>query len=79
MKVIELLELAKKRSEKDDLSLENAFLCEIFERSFDLVYLSNKNDLRILLQELAVCLIDSVQGSSLIDNLKEYHPDLFED
>lgn len=79
MKVIELLELAKKRSEKDGLSLENAFLCEIFENAWNLAYSSNRDDLRVLLQELAACLSDSIQGSSLIENLKEYHPNLFED
>ena len=81
MKVIDLLELAKKRSEGSNLNFEIAFLNEIFERSFDLVYSSNKSDVRALLQELSACLIDSIQGreSSLIENLREYHEYIFED
>lgn len=81
MNVKNLLELAKLRSEKNSENLEIAFLNEIFERAFDLVYSLNKDDVRALLQELAVCLTDSIQGreSSLIDNLKEYHEELFED
>lgn len=81
MKVFDLLELAKLRSEKKEENLEIAFLNEVFERAYDLAYSSNRDDVRALLQELSACLIDRIEdrNSSVITNLQEYHEELFED